>query len=150
MRGVARLQARLQDGDEDGQHAVGELGHELAQRARRRLLQLLLLAGEAGDELPGELGQDDAQRLGCVGHEGLPHEVRRLLDADGRVLARDVQRGEHLVLLPHGDRGERRVLGVVLALGRVRQGHRLLVGEAQHQVAQQLGGRLPDAVVLVA
>ena len=40
MRGVARLQARLQDGDEDGQHAVGELGDELAQRARRRLLRV--------------------------------------------------------------------------------------------------------------
>ena len=63
MRGVARLQARLQDGDEDGQHAVGELGHELAQRARRRLLQLLLLAGEAGDELPGT----DRVRVGVRG-----------------------------------------------------------------------------------
>jgi hypothetical protein len=53
VRRVARLQARLQDGDEDGQHAGGQLAHELAQRARGRLLQLLLLAGEAGDELPG-------------------------------------------------------------------------------------------------
>ena len=86
----------------------------------------------------------------CLGPgEGLGVGVRGGVRIGARARVRVRVRGR-AVGVGLGHRGERRVLGVVLALGRVGQGHRLLVGEAEHEVAEQLGGRLPDAVVLVA